>query len=455
LHADRLASLDDGTLASRATDLRDLGRRVVRLITGTGAARIVAPPGAIVVADDLTPSEAATLDRGMVLGFCTRGGGPTSHVAILARALGVPAVVAIDPRALDLADGTEAILDGAAGTLTSRPSGAQVSVAQARHQRDLARRTDDIERSSHPAVTLDGHRLQVLGNVGTQGEVEGLLAYGGDGVGLLRSEFLFVGRDRAPSEDEQASAYGAMAGVLGASRPLVVRTLDAGGDTPLDFVEVPRETNPSLGERGIRLGFEHPGLLRSQVRAVLRASAHGMVRVMFPMVARLAEWRAARALLEEEARAMGLPLVPAGIMVEVPAAALLADAFAREVDFFSLGTNDLAQYTLAMDRGHPMLAAQVDGLEPAVLQLIARTVEAARRHGRRVAVCGELAADPQAVPVLVGMGVDELSVGVAAIPEVKAMIRTLERRACEVLASRALAAGSAAEVRGLSPALRA
>jgi phosphocarrier protein FPr len=275
------------------------------------------------------------------------------------------------------------------------------------------------------------------------------LALGSEGVGLLRSEFLFLGRARAPGEQEQSEVYAALARTLGRQRPLVVRALDVGGDKPLACLPLPREANPFLGMRGLRLLLERPAMLRAQLRAILRASAEGCLSVLLPMVATVAELRAARAVLDEERVRLGAGPVPLGVMVEVPAAAMQADVLAREADFFSIGTNDLAQYALAMDRGHPGLAPRVDGLEPAVLRLIAEAARAGRAHGRRVAVCGELASDGQAVPVLLGLGATELSVGAPFVPAVKARVRALELGECRALAERALAAESAAEVRAL------
>lgn len=450
-HANRLAGLSNELLAGRANDLRDVGTRVLRALAGESEAAPAAPPGSILVADDLTPSDTASLDRSRVLGFCTSGGGATSHVAILARALALPAVVAIDPRALDLEDGTPVVLDGAAGTLRLHPDAEEVARIERRQHAVARRRADDLAAAHAPAITRDGVRIEVAGNIGALADVEPLVQLGGEGVGLLRSEFLFLGRASAPTEDEQAATYGDIAAGLGPGRSLIVRALDVGGDKPLPYLPAAREENPFLGERGIRLLLNRPDLLRAQLRAVLRAAPRGTVRIMFPMIARLEEWREVKALLEEERTALGAPAIPAGIMVEVPSAAVLAPAFAREVDFFSIGTNDLTQYTIAMDRAHPKLAASIDGLDPSVLHLVARTVDAARNEGKWVGVCGGIAADAQAIPLLVGLGVDELSVSVPAIPAVKAHVRRLDAGACRDLARRALAAGTASEVRALVP----
>jgi phosphocarrier protein FPr len=450
-HADRLARSRNELLAARANDLRDIGRRVLRLLAGAPAERTELPPDTILIAEDLTPSDAASLDRSRVLGFCTTGGGATSHVAILARSLDIPAVAGIDPRALDLAAGTPVVIDGTRGTLRRHPSGDEVARIRVTLKRRAARRQAELAAAAQPAVTRDGHRIEVAANVGGAAEAGQVVGLGGEGIGLLRTEFLFMERASAPDEDEQTESYLAVVRAIGRDRPVIIRTLDVGGDKPLSYIPMPAEENPFLGERGIRLMLGRPDLLRTQLRAILRTSAEGRVLVMFPMVATLAEWRAARTMLEEERARLGAAPIPAGIMVEVPAAALMADQFAREADFFSVGTNDLTQYTLAMDRGHPKLAARVDGLNPAVLRLIATTTDAAHRHGRWTGICGGIAADPQAVPLLVGLGVDELSVSVPALPTVKAQVRTLDTETCRALAARALTMDRAADVRALVP----
>ncbi|MCB0193820.1 MAG: phosphoenolpyruvate--protein phosphotransferase [Anaerolineae bacterium] len=449
--ADSLARLKNELIAARANDLRDVGRRVLQHLTGTEVEAIEAPANAILVAEDLTPSDTANLDRSKVLGFCTTLGGATSHVAILARSLDIPAVAGIDPRTLDLANGTPVILDGRQGTLRLNPSPEEVTRIRDLQQKHAAKHQTDLAHAAEPAITSDGHQLEIVANIGGLADAEQITHLGGEGVGLLRSEFLFLERTSAPSEDEQAETYTAIARALGPNRPLVIRTLDVGGDKPLPYLPIPHEENPFLGERGIRVGLDRPEILRTQLRAILRASAAGKVMVMFPMIATLAEWRAAKAMLEEEREKLGVPAIPVGIMVEVPAAAVLAEQFAREADFFSIGTNDLTQYTLAMDRGHAKLAPKVDGLNPAVLHLIAQTVKGAHQHDKWVGVCGGIASDPQAVPFLIGLGVDELSLSLPAIPGVKAQIRALSLSECQSLAKKALTLDTAAEVRALAP----
>ncbi|MFO1429100.1 MAG: phosphoenolpyruvate--protein phosphotransferase [Candidatus Competibacteraceae bacterium] len=452
LYADRLSHLRNELLAARANDLRDVGRRVLRLLTGVEPAEQVHPVNTILVAEDLTPSDTANLDRSKVLGFCTTRGGATSHVAILARSLDIPAVAGIDPRSLDLPNGTPVVLDGSKGLLRLNPSVEEIVRIQRVQERLATKRKADLETATQPAQTTDGQRVEVVANIGGLADAEQVVTLGGEGVGLLRSEFLFLERPDAPSEEEQCAAYRNIANALGGTaRPLLIRTLDVGGDKPLPYLPIPAEDNPFLGERGIRLLLDRPEILRTQMRAILRASSTGKVRVMFPMVATLEEWRAAKGMFEEERQKLGVDPLPLGIMIEVPAAAIMAQQFAKEVDFFSIGTNDLTQYTLAMDRGHPKLAPQIDGLNPAVLKLIANTVEAAHRHGKWVGVCGGIASDPQAVPILLGLGVDELSVSVPTIPSIKAQIRSLSLTECKRLAAQALTLETVAEVRALYP----
>lgn len=449
--AERLAALRNPLLAGRAADLADVGRRVLHLLAGGEQPSLDIPTDAIVVAEDLTPSDAVSLDRARLRGFCTTLGSATSHAAILARALGIPAVAGIDPRALDIASGTRAVLDGTLGVLQLDPSEDDHVRAATRQRAGEDRRRADLALAMHPAVTTDGHRIEVAANIGSEDESRQVPASGGDGVGLLRTEFLFMARRTAPDEDEQTRAYEAIARALGPERRLVIRTLDVGGDKALPYLPIGPEPNPVLGERGIRLLLNRRDVLDAQVRAILRASRTGCIAIMFPMIATFAEWTVARDMVETVRRDLDVPPVPVGIMVETPAAALLADVFAEQADFFSIGTNDLTQYTLAMDRSNPRLAPQIDGLHPAVLRLIDRTVAGAHARRRRVGVCGALAADPQAVPILIGLGVDELSVAVPALPAVKAQVRTLDLERCRTLARRALAARDAMDVRALVP----
>ena len=399
------------------------------------------------IAEDLTPSETAQLDRAKVRGFCTTGGGATGHVAILARSFGLPAICGIDPAALALSDGQTVILDGELGLLELAPSADRLEQAKRQVEEARAQAERDARSAQQPARLADGLRIDVVANVRHAADAAEALAAGAEGVGLLRSELLFDGRDTAPSEAEQFEAYAAVATCLGPDRPLVIRTLDVGGDKPLSYLPMPAEDNPFLGIRGIRLSLVHPELFRSQLRAVLRACVGHRLHLMLPMVATLEEFRRARAMVEQEAAALNLPLPSLGIMVEVPSAALLADAFAREVDFMSVGSNDLTQYTLAMDRGHAQLAAQADALHPAVLRLISLCGEAVERHGKWLGVCGALASDPLAAPALVGLGVRELSVVTPAIAAVKAALARRRLDDCRALAQTLLRLDDAGSVR--------
>jgi phosphocarrier protein FPr/phosphocarrier protein len=446
--ASALEKVDNALLRERAGDIRDVGRRVLARIAGVKEAHIDVPAESILIAEELSPSDTASLDRSKVLGFCTTSGGATSHVAILARSLGIPAICGIDESALQLADGTLVVLDGSQGSLRRNPSADELAKARERIERQTKKREQEKLAASKQAVTADGHRVEVVANIRNAQEARDAVAAGAEGVGLLRSEFLFDNRDTAPSEDEQAAEYCAVAEALGRERPLVVRTLDVGGDKPLTYLPLPKEDNPFLGLRGVRVSLDRPDIFRTQLRAILRAASIGNLHIMFPMVASIDEVRAAKKILAEEAGDR-IGSVKVGVMIEVPSAALIAEPLAREVDFFSIGTNDLTQYTVAMDRGHPKLAKQADALHPAVLRLIGMTVEGAHQHGKWVGVCGGIASDAMAVPVLVGLGIDELSVSVPAVGSIKAQLARLTMDEARKLAAQVITLGTAAEVRAL------
>jgi len=407
-----------------------------------------------VVAADLTPADTAGLDRKLARGIATAAGSPTSHSAILARSLGIPAAVGLGEALLEVPEDTALLLDGDVGVVYVEPDDELVAeYGRQSDQREEAAQ-EARARAAEPAVTLDGHSVEVVANIGSPDDVPVALANGAEGVGLLRTEFLFLERDSMPTEDEQFEAYSRIAEAL-EGRPLVLRTLDVGADKPLPYVPAQTEANPFLGLRGIRLALARPELLETQLRAVLRTSAEHPLMVMFPMVATLEEYRQARSALgraREELEQAGTAVpeeLEVGVMIEVPAAALAAEVFAAEVDFFSLGTNDLTQYTMAAERGNASVAGLADGLHPSVLRLIRIVAEAASRHDRWVGVCGELASDPTAVPVLVGLGVTELSANAPAIPAVKQAVRRVDTEAARALADEALSLSSAAEVRAL------
>jgi phosphocarrier protein FPr len=450
-HAERLAQLRNALLAGRANDLRDVGRRVLGIITGQPVEEPALPPETILIAEELTPSDTANLDRTRVLGFCTVGGGATSHVAIIARALDIPAMAGIEPRALDIEDGTPVILDGTRGTLRLDPDPQEIGRIKALKEKSAAKREADLAAADQPAVTGDGHRVEVVANIGGEEDARKAVEMGAEGVGLLRSEFLYLERSTAPTEDEQYQIYDDISAALDGRR-LIIRTLDVGGDKPLPYMPLPREENPFLGVRGIRIALDRPEILRTQVRAILRVAKTRRLGIMFPMISTLDEIRSVKGVLDEERDKLGRrDSIEVGIMVEVPSTAVMAAQFAKEVDFFSIGTNDLTQYTLAMDRGHPALASKADGMNPAVLRLIAQTIEGAHANGKWVGVCGGIAGDLQAVPILVGLGVDELSVSVPSVPAVKAEVRRRTLEECKALAQQALAQDTAADVRALVP----
>jgi multiphosphoryl transfer protein len=444
----QLRGIADPRMMERAADLADLERQVLLRLSGETVSRINLPDNAIVIADDLLPSQLMELDAARVAGLAISRGGPTSHVAILAAAMGVPAVVALGPRVLAIEDGALLVLDGDEGRLQVAPNQAEIAIAQTRLAQRRARLADAKSSASEPCRTADGQRIEVFANLAAVAETAGAVENGAEGCGLLRTEFLFMDREAAPSEAEQLAAYQAIADALD-GRPLVIRTLDAGADKPVSYLPLGTEANPALGVRGIRVSLAWPELLRAQVRAVLSVSPAGQARILLPMIASLAEIRAARAVIAEVAAELGVAIPQVGAMIETPAAAVTADLLATEVDFFSVGTNDLTQYALAMDRTEPQLAAQVDGLHPAVLRLIAETVRGASKLARPVAACGALASDLVAAPILVGLGVTELSGAPGAVPELKQLIRGLSLAQCGEIAQRALAQTSAAEVRGL------
>jgi phosphocarrier protein FPr len=447
--ADVLAGMKDAVLSSRAVDLRDVGRRVLRLL----AHSVEDEPGlpdqpVILVADDLTPSDTARLDPAYALGLCTAAGGPTSHTAIIARSLDIPAVCGAGGSVLDLREGRSVVLDGNSGLLVIEPTAADMEAARGA-QRDLKAQREAERRACYqPAIMIDGERIEVVANISDPAEAAAAVNAGGEGVGLLRTEFLFLQRDSAPDEDEQAKAYTTMTTALN-GLPIIIRTLDIGGDKEVPYMAMPAEDNPFLGERGIRLCLNRPELFRTQLRAIFRAAATGPVRIMYPMISTLDELAKAKAITEEVRQEMGADPVEIGIMIEVPSAVMMAEDFAREVDFFSIGTNDLTQYTLAMDRLHPVLAKQADGLHPAVLRMIDLTVRGAKAAGKWVGACGGIAGDPKGVVILTGLGVSELSVSIPSIAAVKAQIRGMTMDKTRKIAERALRCRDAAEVRAL------
>lgn len=441
-----LLALGKPLFAERANDLRDLQQRVLRALLGE-AWHFELPAGAIVSAHELTPSDLLQLSAQHAVGLCMAEGGATSHVAILARGKGLPCVVALGADVLDVPQGQRVVLDAANGRLELAPSDARhAEVHQIRDAQKL-RRQQQQAQAQQPAHTTDGVSIEVAANVASSAEAQVAFENGADGVGLLRTEFLFVDRRTAPDEQEQRHAYQAVLDAMG-DKSVIIRTIDVGGDKQLDYLPLPVEANPVLGLRGIRLAQVRPDVLDQQLRALLQVSPLARCRILLPMVSEVDELLHIRQRLDELCVELELTQRPElGVMIEVPAAALMAEQLARYADFLSIGTNDLSQYTLAMDRDHAGLAARVDALHPALLRLIAQTCAGAAKHGRWVGVCGALASDPLATPVLVGLGVSELSVSPLQIGEIKDRVRHLDAAQCRQLSQGLLDLSSAKAVR--------
>lgn len=450
--AGQLSALGNPVLAARAADLHDVGRRVLAAIDPslvTGSLTDLPDAPSVLIAPDLSPSDTATLDTARVVGIATALGGPTSHSAILARTLGLPSIVAGGADLLALSPEQTVIVDGDSGRVWLDPSEADLASAKAWIADLTEKRVTEAAERSLPAVTRDRRAIAVAANVNRPDQVAFALEQGGEGVGLMRTEFLFLERGDTPDEEEQEAIYRGMIDALG-DRPLIVRALDIGGDKQVPHLDLPKEENPFLGVRGARLLLRRPDLLDPQLRALYRAAkAGGDLSIMFPMIT--SAWELVR--LRERCEAIRIeleaPVLPIGIMIEVPAAAVQAKALAAHADFFSIGTNDLTQYALAIDRQNPELASEADSLHPAVLRLIAMTVQGAKAHGRWVGVCGGIAGDPFGAALLVGLGVTELSMTPRDVPAVKARIRASEVLILEALARRALEMEGAAEVRAL------
>lgn len=445
----KLKASENPLLIERASDLKGVSQQVLKKLQGIEEPTEPFPENTILITQQLTPSETAHLDPQRVVGIVSTQGSATSHSALLARSLGIPTLAAIPREALAINNGAPLILDGLAGALILKATAKKLTQYQRKSEQLQQRNQQALEDAAQPATSQDGFNIEVLANIGNITDTHRAMQLGAEGVGLLRSEFLYMDQYAEPDEEEQAQVYLEMAELLGVDKTLTIRTLDAGGEKKVHYLHLPNESNPALGERGIRVGLHHPAMLRRQVRAILRASRHAKVRLLFPMVATLAELKAIKRLVQEEASRLFVTDYLLGIMVEVPSVALLAYEFAQEIDFFSLGTNDLTQYTLAMDRGNPNLSWQVDALNPAVLKLIQLTVEGARPFGKRVAACGAAASDPLAIPLLLGLGVTELSCSVARLPQVKQQIRELSVSECQLLAQKALSLSDTDSVRQL------
>jgi len=451
-YAETLHGLGDDYLAARAQDIEDVQQRVLRILQGAPTQPTHLEKPVVIVSVDLAPSDTVVLEKRKVLAFCTASGGPTSHVAILSKALGIPAVVGLGEEIRRLDTDTLLIVDGTAGTVQVEPDAAAIAHHQQRISAHSQRQQEAFRLAHQPATTLDGKHVEVAANIGMLTRASTALEYGAEGIGLLRTEFLFLDRDVAPDEEEQMEIYLEVLHIMD-QHPVVVRTLDIGGDKSASYLQLPSEMNPFLGLRGLRLSLTMPELFQTQLRALLRAGVGHNLKIMLPMVTSREEIQQARQHIEQARADLATRGVDytshsdIGIMVEVPAAAVMADTLADVVDFFSIGTNDLAQYTLAADRTNASVTAQADALHPAVLRLIRMVIEAARAHRRRVSICGELAGDPLAVPVLLGLGLDELSMGARVIPLIKQTIRHYTTAEARSIAAHALALASATDVR--------
>ena len=445
-------SMDNEYFRERAADIKDIKKRILAHLLGVK----VNDPSTIdeqvvIIAEDLTPSDTAQLDRNFVKGFATNIGGRTSHSAIMARSLEIPAVVGTKTILEDVKDGDMIILDGLEGNVIVNPTAEQVAHYEEVAKAYDAQKAEWAKLKNEKTVSKDGQHVELAANIGTPKDVEGVLANGGEAVGLYRTEFLYMGRDNFPTEEEQFEAYKAVLEAMG-DKPVVVRTLDIGGDKELPYLHLPKEMNPFLGYRAIRLCLDDTDLFRTQLRALLRASAYGKLRIMFPMIATLNEFRSAKALLlEEKAKlvAEGVTVseeIEVGMMVEIPSAAVLADQFAKEVDFFSIGTNDLIQYTMAADRMNEKVSYLYQPYNPSILRLVKMVIDAAHKEGKWTEMCGEMAGDQTAIPLLLGLGLDEFSMSATSILPARSLISKLSKAEMAELAAEALNKSTVEEV---------
>ncbi|MBV7435849.1 phosphoenolpyruvate-protein phosphotransferase PtsI [Aeromonas sp. sif2416] len=451
-YAKMMAELDDPYLRERATDFRDIGTRLVKNVLGIAVVNLsTIDEEVILVAKDLTPSETAQINLKYVLGFVTDIGGRTSHTSIMARSLELPAIVGTNDITARVNNGEMLILDGINNQIIINPTAEQLAEAKKFQAQFQAEKDELAKLKDLPAITLDGHQVEVCANIGTVKDTEGAIRNGAEGVGLYRTEFLFMDRDALPTEDEQFKAYKEVAAAM-PDQPIIVRTMDIGGDKELPYMNFPKEMNPFLGWRAVRIFFDREDIMHAQLKAILRASAFGKLRIMFPMIISVEEFRSLKATVEQlkaELRADGKAFdesIEVGIMIETPAAAVMAHHLAKEVDFFSIGTNDLTQYTLAVDRGNEMISAMYNPLSPSVLTLIKMVIDASHDNGKWTGMCGELAGDERATLLLLGMGLDEFSMSAISVPRIKKLIRNTNFEDVKAMADQALSYATAAEI---------
>jgi phosphoenolpyruvate-protein phosphotransferase (PTS system enzyme I) len=445
-------SMDNEYMKERAADIRDVTKRVLAHLLGIQIPNpSMIAEEVVIVAEDLTPSDTAQLNREFVKGFTTNIGGRTSHSAIMARSMEIPAVVGTKAATEEINNGDIVVVDGLKGEVHFNPT-PEVLEAYKKIQEDFEKQKAEWAKLvNEKSVTADGHHVELAANIGTPKDLKGVVENGGEGVGLYRTEFLYMDRDQLPTEEEQYTAYKAvLEGMEG--KPVVVRTLDIGGDKELPYLNLPKEMNPFLGFRAIRLCLEEVDIFRTQLRALLRASVHGNLKVMFPMIATLNEFREAKAMLEEEKAKLvqeGVEVaehIELGIMVEIPSTAVLADQFAKEVDFFSIGTNDLIQYTMAADRMNQQVSYLYQPYNPSILRLVKMVIDAAHKEGKWAGMCGEMAGDETAIPILLGLGLDEFSMSASSILKARSLIRNLNKADMEKLASSVLNMSTTEEV---------
>lgn len=448
------SSMEDEYFKERAADIRDVGQRLLCNVLGLKVPDLTTiDEKVIIVAADLTPSDTAQMDKNYIVGFCTEEGGRTSHSAIMARSLEIPAVVGCRGVLEATKDGEMMIMDATNGDVFLEPTDEQIADYTKRSEVLLAEKEALRVLVDQPSITQDGHRVEIAANIGTPKDVDGVIKNGGEAVGLYRTEFLYMdSKDDFPDEETQYEAYKTVLEAMNGRR-VVFRTLDIGGDKKLNYFEFPQELNPFLGYRAVRLCLDRQDIFRTQLRAILRASAYGKAAIMFPMIATISEFKQAKAIYEQEREkliAEGVKVgehIEVGMMVEIPASAIMADKFAQYADFFSIGTNDLTQYTMAADRGSKEVSYLYQPLNPAVLTLIKKAIDAAHKYGKWCGVCGEVASDIVAAPILLGLGLDEFSMTAPSILPARKMIRSLNKKEMEVLAAKVLDLETADEVR--------